>query len=282
MIIESNINLGNKSTIWVWWNAKYYTEITNKNELIEICNYAKSNKLWIIPLGLGSNTFFANDINDQIVVWMKNKWIEYLWNSNFKIWAWVILQDLILKLSKDDFDLSSLAWYPSTIWWAVVVNSWLLWKSIWDYLVSANIFDLKKWQFEQWTRRKFNFEYRSSKLKLTNSYIVFDIILKVPKWENVGEKVKNIIQDRIAKQPSWRNLWCFFKNPDFNYAWKLIEEAWLKWFKIWWAYVSEKHWNFLMTDKTAAKENLFDLYEYVKEEVHQKFWIVLEEEVVIY
>lgn len=282
MIIKNNVNLGNKTTIWVWWIAKYYTEVYDENDLIEIYEFSKLNNIPIIPLWLWSNTFFYSDIKDKIIVAIKNKWIKYLWDSVFCIWAWEILHNVILKLSKDSFDLSALSWYPSTIWWWIVVNSWLLWNSIWDYLLSGKVFNLKTWKFEQWENKKFNFKYRSSKLKLNNNFIIFEANLKVPKWENIEEKVKNIINERIKKQPQWHSLWCFFKNPDFNYAWKIIDEAWLKWFRIWWAFVSEKHWNFLMTDKWATKENLFDLYEHIKKEIHDKHLIELEEEVVIY
>ena len=288
MKIQRNVDLGKKTSIWVWSISSYFTEINSKEDLIDIFKFIKKKSLWIIPIWFWSNVFFYNNIVDKVIVKLRNNNIDFKSKEkNFKkkivnVWAWVILQKLIFILAKEWLDMSQLSWYPSTLWWAIAVNSGLLWKSISDYLICANLFNFKTWKFENWIKSDFNFIYRSSRIKSNNKYLIFDCVLKIPIWINIQEKIKKLIKEKKLKQPSWKCSGCFFKNPDWNYAWELIDRAWLKWLKIWWAYISKKHANFLMTNSFATKEDLFSLKELIKNSVFKKFWIKLEEEVVIY
>ena len=281
MKIQTDVNLGRVTTIWVWSTASYFSLISSREDLMDVFAFANDNNLWLLPLGIWSNIFFYNDVKDKIVIQMKNNEVEPLWDGLFEVWAWVILQNLIIKLSKIWYDLSDLSWYPSTIWWAILVNSWLLGKSISDFLESANLFNLKTWVFEKWENKDFKFDYRYCCLKWTNTHLLFDAVLKVWKWEGIEEKVKSLISERLWKQPGWRCSWCFFKNPKGLIAWKLIDDSGLKWYKIWWAFVSWKHANFLMTDNWSTKEDLFKLKEFIKKTVFEKYWVMLEEEVVV-
>jgi UDP-N-acetylmuramate dehydrogenase len=72
-------------------------------------------------------------------------------------------------------------------------------------------------------------------------------------------------------QPKWRTCWSFFKNPSKeNPAWKLIEEVWLKWVNINWAFFSEKHANFLMNDWTATYKDLLNLVDLAVKKVKKE------------
>lgn len=312
MKIQNDINLGKKTTLKIWWNSKYFAEIKNKEDLLEVFKYSKKNKLKIIPLWLWSNVFFSWELENVIIVKLGNWEVEKIkshhelvsgslalwvskkmnnkedseinseWKFFFQIWAWAVLWNVINQLAKEDFDLSPLTWFPSSIWWAIAWNAWLLWKEIKDYLVSAEVFNLKTWEFEIWKNEDFEFDYRFSKLKWKNEYLVWSWIFKIPKWDNLKEKISELMKIRWEKQPQWRCAWSFFKNPPWDYAGRLIEEVWLKWYKIWGAYFSEKHANFLMTEKWVKIDDVIDLKNLAKAKVKEKFWIDLEEEVVIY
>lgn len=289
MKIQNNINLSKKTTLKIWWISKFFVEIKTKEELFEVFRFSKKKNFKIIPLWLWSNTFFSQDINTEIIVKLKNNLIEEIKdfskkNENifFKIESWAILWNIINILAKKNYDLSPLNWFPSSIWWAIVWNAGLLWKEIRDYLISAEIFNLKTWEFEIWKNEDFWFEYRFSKLKWNNDYLIWSWIFDVPKWENILEKIKELSILRAKKQPQWRNAGSFFKNPKWDFAGRLIEEVWLKWYKIWWAFFSEKHSNFLTTESWVKKEDVIKLKNLAKEKVEKKFGIKLEEEVLIY
>jgi UDP-N-acetylmuramate dehydrogenase len=85
---------------------------------------------------------------------------------------------------------------------------------------------------------------------------------------------------REHKQPKGNTCGSFFKNPSReNSAWKLIEEVWLKWNKIWWAFFSDKHANFLMNDGTATYTDLLDLIKLAQEKVKGTYNVDLVPEV---
>ena len=85
---------------------------------------------------------------------------------------------------------------------------------------------------------------------------------------------------REYKQPKGNTCGSFFKNPSKeNSAGSLIEKVWLKWFKIWWAYFSELHANFLMSDWTATYKDLLDLIKLWQEKVKSNYNIDLTPEV---
>lgn len=286
MKIQNNINLWKKSTIWVWWNAKFYCEINRESEFENARNFAKKNNLWLFFFWIWSNILFSKDIEDKLVCRIKNNFFEKISEDEefwyFKVWSGTILWNLINILIKENLDLTPLAWFPSTIWWAISWNAGLCNREMKAYLVSAKIFNVETWKFEEWKNEDFEFWYRTSKIKWKNNFIISDCILKIPKSsENLKEKLTKNLISRTEKQPKWRSAWSFFKNHEWNFAWRLIEEVWLKWKKIWWAFFSWKHANFLMTKEWVEIKDILKLKNLAQKKIEDKFWIKLEEEIII-
>jgi UDP-N-acetylmuramate dehydrogenase len=99
---------------------------------------------------------------------------------------------------------------------------------------------------------------------------------KIEKYES---SVDNI-DFRENKQPKGNTCWSFFKNPNRKYsAWYLIEQVWLKWYKIGWAFFSEKHANFLMNDWDWTYKDLINLISLAQKKVKKEFNLDLINEV---
>lgn len=64
-------------------------------------------------------------------------------------------------------------------------------------------------------------------------------------------------------------------------AWWLIDKCWLKWFDYNWVKVSDKHANFFSNYQNKNPTNILWLADIVKYKVYDKFWIRIDEEVVI-
>ena len=186
---------------------------------------------------------------------------------------------------KENFDLTPLAWFPSTIWWAIAWNAGLCGFEMKDYLVSARLLNIETWKIEERKNSDFEFWYRTSKLKWKFDFVIIDCVLKIPKFEWENEKLKEKLQknllERTKKQPKWRSAWSFFKNPEWDFAWSLIEKVGLKWKWNWWAYFSWKHANFLMINDWAEIWDILKLKDLAKKKVKKEFWVDLEEEVII-
>ena len=72
-----------------------------------------------------------------------------------------------------------------------------------------------------------------------------------------------------------------FKNPEGDYAGRLIQECGLKEKKIGGAMVSSEHANFIINYNNASTDDIINLINLIKEEVLKKFNIelVLEQEI---
>jgi UDP-N-acetylmuramate dehydrogenase len=75
------------------------------------------------------------------------------------------------------------------------------------------------------------------------------------------------------------NAGSFFKNPEGKQAWRLIEEAGLKGYRVGGAQVAEEHSNFLVNRGGARAADFIELAGIIKEKVKEHSGIILEEEV---
>ena len=148
-----------------------------------------------------------------------------------------------------------------------------------------------------------NYEYRESELKDDRSQFVIDMVLDItPKGgEYESYTPANLQSLRKLKQPPGFSCGSFFKNPKLEefheFIWgnedlvgernhfeslsagKLIDKAWLKWTRVGWVHVSERHGNFFINDEKWDWKDILALRDTVKEWVKQKFGIELHEEV---
>ena len=94
------------------------------------------------------------------------------------------------------------------------------------------------------------------------------------------DEIKSMLKKRIASQPlSFPNAGSVFRNPQGNYAARLIESCGLKGKKMGGAMVSEKHANFIVNTGTARASDIESLIELVQERVLKETGIHLEREV---
>ncbi len=99
----------------------------------------------------------------------------------------------------------------------------------------------------------------------------------------VAARCREIVDERKRKQPyGLGSAGSFFKNPEGDYAGRLIERAGLKGLARGKAMVSPKHANFIVNTGGAAPEDIIGLMEEVRRKVLQHSGVLLEPEVRIY
>ncbi len=94
-------------------------------------------------------------------------------------------------------------------------------------------------------------------------------------------RVADYDQRRLKAQPRGRNAGSFFKNPDGQPAWKLLEGAGLRGHRIGGAEFSERHCNFLINTGDASAADIAALKRLAEARVHDQFGIDLESEVTL-
>ncbi len=268
--------------------ARYYFELSDTEDIdkiLEIVTWAKENNTKILWVSWGTNMLFAFDTYDGIVI--KNSLAWWTYNSDSKILVsygsepiWNIAE--LLEKNYWQALWHRFIWLPGSVAWAVYGNAWCFGLETENNFVSCEVLDLEDGSIKTLYKEDMKFSYRSSILKLEKKYFLitatFDLSKKIEKYHS---EVDNI-DFRENKQPKWNSCGSFFKNPNKEWsAGYLIEQVWLKWHKIGWAYFSQRHANFLMNDGTWSYRDLLDLVAHAQKLVLDKFDIKLENEVQI-
>lgn len=285
--LQKDIDITSLSNFKTPAKTKYYFEINIENDLEninEIYKFSIIENLQILFIWAWTNMLFAFKEFNGIVI--KNNLIW--WNYNEKI---EILEcyssELISDIAKSlEYDYGQKLWHrfiwlPWSIGWAVYWNAGCFWLETENNFLEAEVIDIESGQMSILSKIDMKFNYRTSILKQNNNrqFLVkarFDLSTLIEKYSS---DIDNI-DFRENKQPKWNTCWSFFKNPNKEKsAWYLIEQVWLKWYKLWWAYFSDLHANFLMSDWTATYKDLLELLSLAQEKVREEFNIDLINEV---
>ena len=100
--------------------------------------------------------------------------------------------------------------------------------------------------------------------------------MKKKKKELIDEVIKERRARRIESQPlEYHSVGSVFRNPEGNFAGKLIEDLGLKGYRIGGAMVSEKHANFIINYDNATSADIKNLIDYVHDRVMDEYNIDL-------
>jgi len=286
MNLQENKDITDLSNFKTPAKARYYFEINSENDiegLLSVIEFWKKENLKVLFVASGTNMLFAFDKYNGIII--KNNLSWWTYNNDTKIlesYSNDIISDIAEIIEKD---YGQKIWHrfiglPGSVWWAVFWNAWCFWLETENNFIEATVIDLESGQVSIMSKNEMLFSYRNSVLKLKEGkyFLVsakFDLSKKVEKYSS---DVDNIYF-REHKQPKWNTCGSFFKNPSREQtAWYLIEQVWLKGYKVGWASFSALHANFLMNDWWTYKD-LLQLINLAQEKVKEKFEIDLINEV---
>lgn len=286
--LEKNKDITQLSNFKTPAKVEYFYELKEEKEvekIYEICKWAEENNLPVLFISGGTNMLFAFDVYNGVVI--KNSLLGWEYDTKTHIlrsYGAEAIWDIAEALEREPWqDL----WHrfiglPGSIAGAVYWNAGCFGLETENNFVSCKVLDLENGQVYEIDKKDMNFSYRHSRLKQEKKYflisVVFDLSQKIEKYHS---DVDNI-DFRKNKQPKWNSCGSFFKNPNREQsAGYLIEQVWLKWHKIGWAYFSEKHANFLMHDGQGTWTDMIRLIEFAQKKVKEQFDIELENEVQI-
>lgn len=285
--LQKDIEITNYSNFKTKAFSKYFFEIKTKDDVFklkEIKEFCKNNNLDLLFIWWGTNLLFAFDIFNWIVIKNSLNWWEYDKSShNLHVYSNERISEVSQNLENNYWQKlwHRFIWLPWSIWWAIYWNAWCFWLETENNFLDSEIFDIETWQIKIFNKNDMRFSYRNSILKdFNNKYFVisarFDLSKKIEKYHS---DVDNL-DFRENKQPKWNTCWSFFKNPSKEFsAWFLIESVWLKWYKVWGAFFSPLHANFLMHDWNWTYNDLLELIDLAIEKVNTQYQIKLSPEV---
>lgn len=174
---------------------------------------------------------------------------------------------------------------PGTFGGALKMNAGAVGGETWDIVESVETIDMQG-VIHNRTPEEYAIAYRHVDAKddsQAKEWFVSAIVKLSPgDKEQCLKKIKKYLNRRSATQPTQQpNAGSVFRNPEGDYAARLIESCGLKNFCIGGACVSEKHANFIINTGTATAKDIEMLIETVQKKVQQQHAVTLIQEVQI-
>jgi UDP-N-acetylmuramate dehydrogenase len=123
------------------------------------------------------------------------------------------------------------------------------------------------------------YAYRNQRFCAPGDVILGAVFRFQPSDRDERTIYEHYIQRRLEKQPQGYCCGSVFKNPPGDHAGRLIEACGLKGTRQGGAIISPQHANFIMNENHATFEDIMALIELVKNTVHERHGVQLEEEV---
>ena len=282
---KQNTPISNITTSRVGGNAHTLITINDSNELAETVTFLWENEIPFRLVGAGSNVLFADEPFDGVILHNKAKAVKIDANpENPTIWAETGANLGMVGRKAALAGVSGLEWaaaIPGTVGGAVYGNAGAHGGDVNASLLLAEILQHGKGRVK-WTSEDMAFAYRSSKIKRDPGKAIilsasFRGTLDDP--EAIQERMQKNVAHRKKTQPPGASTGSTFKNPEGDYAGRLIEACGLKGTQIGGVKVSELHGNFFVNYENAAAEDYWQLIQLVRKTVYEKFNVKLELEI---
>lgn len=251
------------------------------DSLIKLMTIIKRDNINYKIIGNGSNVIFSDEDYNGIIIKLDNFNNLEVKDTVIKVGAGYNLMKLAIKMSREGYaGLDFATGIPGTVGGAVYMNAGA-YKSDMGYIVSEIKVLTPDLEIKTMYNKDLEFKYRTSFLQKNPGYICLEatIVLKEGNKELIKEIIEDRKQRRLMAQPlEYPSAGSVFRNPEGDYAGRLIEECGLKGKQIGGAKVSQKHANFIINYNNATAKDIKNLIKLVKEEVYKKFGIELKVE----
>ncbi len=174
-----------------------------------------------------------------------------------------------------------LAGIPGTMGGALKMNAGAFGGETWKIVQTVEMLNRRGNVFTK-SANEFEISYRHVNLKNDEWFLATTLKLQKGDTSESQQNIKALLAKRANSQPTNQpSCGSVFKNPENDYAARLIEATGLKGFKIGGAQVSEKHANFIINAGSATADDIEKMIIYVQTQVSQKYGILLQTEVCI-
>lgn len=279
--VEKNVSLKKYTTYKAGGTAKVIVSPKSIDKLLELLKLLKDNNVEYKILGNGSNLIFNDCVYEPVLIRLND--INYcnINNNVITVSAGYSLISLAMRVSRLGLTGMEFATgIPGTVGGAVYMNAGA-YKLDMGYIVTSVKAINENLEIVTLYNKDLNFKYRSSFFQSHKNYICIEATIKL----RYGSKklIKEVIDDRRQKRMSTQPLdypsaGSVFRNPENDYAWRLINVCGLKGYRIGGAMVSEKHGNFIINVGNAKGNDIRDLILYVKDTVKNETGVDLKVE----
>ena len=235
-------------------------------------------------LGLGSNVLIKDGgiAGTVIITQGVLKDMEVLDDHHVRVEAGVSCAQLARFAAKNNLvNGEFFAGIPGTVGGALLMNAGAFGGETWERVDKVEIID-RHGKVHIKTKEAFSCSYRHTEGLGEGEWFLAGYFKLVPgEGKESLAKIKSLLAKRAESQPTGEHsCGSVFKNPQGDFAARLIEAAGLKGKQVGGAHVSQKHANFIINDGDASAEDIITLMNEIQQSVKTQFQIVLKPEVI--
>ena len=253
----------------------------DEDSLITLLEYIKENNIKYKILGNGSNVIFNDKGFDGVIIKLDNFNNLKILGNKIIVGAGYMLNKLALRVSRLGFTGMEFATgIPGTVGGGVYMNAGA-YKTDMGYIVTSVKVLTPDLKIKTMYNKELDFHYRTSFFQKNKDYICLEATISLIKGnaEEIMELINSRKQRRIESQPlEYPSAGSVFRNPEGDFAGRLIEEIGYKGKSNGGAKVSEKHANFIINNGGATGEEIKELIAEIQEKVKEKYNIDLKVE----
>lgn len=274
---KENVSLKTLTTYKTGGTAKLLVFPNSVDSLKEILKYIKENNIKFKVFGNGSNILASSREYDGVIIKLTNLRNFSQKGENIEVEAGYNFALLANTLSKEGYSgLEFACGIPATVGGAVYMNAGAYLSDVSKVLEKVEFLD-ENLELKTLENKDLSFSYRHS-IFMNKDWIILKAYFKLKK-DNKDEIIA-LINDRkrrrIESQPlEYPSAGSVFRNPEGNYAGKLIEDSNLKGFVHGGGQISDKHANFIINKNNATAEDIKYLMDLAQSTVEKNYGIKL-------
>ena len=172
---------------------------------------------------------------------------------------------------------------PGTVGGALRMNAGAYGMQIGSYVREVKLYRAGARKIEILRDDQISFEYRHTSFAPDDMMLSVKLELPSKPFKEILQGIRICNEKRRSSQPlGQKSAGCIFKNPPGASAGRMIDELGLKGSSVGDARVSDRHANFFVNAGTASAKDMLTLIGQVRDKVHSKFGVELENEVVFW
>jgi UDP-N-acetylmuramate dehydrogenase len=281
--VKENVPLAPYTSARIGGPADIFLVADTSAELARIVKLLWKHDMPFTMLGGGSNVLVSDKGVRGVVVLNRAKGVKFHTGDQPSVTAesGVVFSNLANRCAYKG--LAGIEWaaaVPGTVGGAVYGNAGAFGGDVAGDLIATELLTMEG--RETFTAEQMGYGYRTSVLKrgeVKAMVLSADFALKKSTKEDVTVKIQQFSAHRKATQPPGASMGSMFKNPDGDYAGKLIEAAGLKGTRLGNAEISMLHGNFFINHENTKAEDIRALIELVQKTVKEKEGVDLELEI---
>jgi UDP-N-acetylmuramate dehydrogenase len=264
--------------------AQYLFRPQDVADLAEIAARARGEEMPFRVLGAGANVLISDDGFDGVVVRLDQPAFSEIHRqgTELTVGAGANLMPFSRACADDGLSgLACMAGIPATLGGAVRMNAGGKFGDISRVVRSVEVLS-PDGAVETWDHERIGFDYRHSNLA---DRIVLAVTVELTEDDpaRTRREYDQCFEYKTRSQPmADRSAGCIFKNPPGQSAGALIDQAGLKGTSVGGARVSDRHANFIVTERGATASDVLRLIDVIKDRVARMFHTALETEIEIW